>query len=154
MRTIRYEKLETLAPIVSNPFTVCNPESAILKMGVLTLIDTGLKFDEDVELRFVKGLIDPVAILGICRRGKSLWLAASIYDRVDGMNLQANTPLATVEARASAVEKGGPEIIRFLDFTGGKRGPVCGSPETANETAEKIVQNNQEFHRGDGSGSV
>jgi hypothetical protein len=144
MRTIKYQRDYSVPMLVENPFKAYALTPAILSMGSLAMVDTGLRFDDDVALRVVRGLSDAIAVIGVYRRGKEVWLALTTYNRVDGMSIQPGCPLAEVEA---SVPQEKPELVRFLDFTGGKRGPIGGSSETTQPFVNKRVMEIQETCR-------
>ena len=88
------------------------------------MIDTGLQFKEPLSIRINKSIIDPIAIIGATLRGERLWLAATLYDRCDGMQLEPGTPLAEVEIATIQAS----EAVRFAEVTAdGKRAPISGS---------------------------
>ena len=146
MRTIKYERDHSVPMLVENPFKAYAATSTILNMGGLSMVDTGLRFDEDIALRVVRGLSDAIVVIGVFKRGKEVWLALTTFNRVDGMSIQPGCPLAEIEA---SIPQEKQELVRFLDFTGGKRGPIGGSSEATEPFVDKRVMEIRESRRVD-----
>jgi hypothetical protein len=127
MRSIRYER-DPIAPAISgNPFIVHNLKSTILSRSYVSMLDTGISFpSDDVSVRVTKSIQGNIAIIGAVIRGSSnrLWIAATLYDCLDGMSVTEFTPIAEIEiSKPNAAEH-----VRFVEITAdGKRAPITGT---------------------------